>query len=223
MAELKKSKITKAAVIDASKKLFFENGYINTHLNDIAKESGVNAGSMYYHFKKKCLIAEIIYSNMTAETKQIVSEVFIDSDLQVRTAIETLIFWRLFFNDDNFRRFLYEISKENVAAQLAKNTGIWLFDLHNKQYQLGFNENYIKMINLTCFASEEEMAINIQEGYIPFSEEEAAEYDIRLIYELMKINNNRIEEIILLAKKAFSEYDVYLHSDFKTVLTKIDK
>lgn len=220
MAELKKSKFTKAAVIKASKQLFYERGYVDTHYNDIVDLSGVNAGSVYYHFKKKNVIAAIILADLLANTKKIVNETFPKCDLQVRIAIETLIGWRLMFTDDKYRRFQYDLSKKRVYSYSVRKIGEWFFDIYNAEYQLGMSENYIKMINLSGFAAEAELIINMEEKYVSFTEEEASEFDIRIVFELLRTDYQRTDEIIQKAREAFSLYDIVMEPYFDIKLTK---
>lgn len=220
MATLKKSKTTKASVIEASKKLFYEKGYVDTHYNDIVKESGINAGSVYYHFKKKIIIAEIILSGLYTSSKDAVSETFPDLDLQTRTAIETLTGWDLIFSDKKYRRFLYEIYKDRANMTMVRKVSEQFFDLHNEQYHLGLSKDYIKMISLTCLASEAELLINLEEGEIQFSKEEAANFDIRLIYDLLRTDYKKTEKIIQNARDHYSGYTTILEPYFNIRLIK---
>ncbi len=40
-------------ILDAAAKLFAEHGYVATTMRDIAEETGIKAGSIYYHFSAK--------------------------------------------------------------------------------------------------------------------------------------------------------------------------
>lgn len=40
-------------ILDAAAKLFAEHGYVATTMRDIAQETGIKAGSIYYHFAAK--------------------------------------------------------------------------------------------------------------------------------------------------------------------------
>jgi len=51
--ELSKSEMTREAILAAAARLFRHEGYYATTMRDIAQESGIEAGSIYYHFQSK--------------------------------------------------------------------------------------------------------------------------------------------------------------------------
>lgn len=53
MREVKKPEIRRNEIIDISKKLFQEKGYLNTTTQDIISGLGISRGLLYYHFKSK--------------------------------------------------------------------------------------------------------------------------------------------------------------------------
>jgi len=55
---------TQAQILTATLTLFTGQGYFNTSVHDIARESGVSIGSIYHHFKDKEGVARALYSDM---------------------------------------------------------------------------------------------------------------------------------------------------------------
>lgn len=55
---------TRELVLSCSLKLFTKDGYFNTSVHDIARESGVSIGSIYHHFKDKEGLAGILYHSL---------------------------------------------------------------------------------------------------------------------------------------------------------------
>jgi TetR/AcrR family transcriptional regulator, cholesterol catabolism regulator len=51
--ELSKAERTRECVLSAAGRLFRQEGFYATTMRDIAQESGVEAGSIYYHFQSK--------------------------------------------------------------------------------------------------------------------------------------------------------------------------
>lgn len=54
---------TQAQILSATLSLFTEQGYFNTSVHDIARESGVSIGSIYHHFKDKEGVARALYND----------------------------------------------------------------------------------------------------------------------------------------------------------------
>lgn len=61
MKEPHSSPDTRQVILDAAARLFARDGIASTSMREIAKECGVKAGSLYYHFKSKDdIVAEIL-------------------------------------------------------------------------------------------------------------------------------------------------------------------
>lgn len=50
---LKKVDVSRARVLDAAAHIFRERGFVGTTMRAIAQDAGIEAGSIYYHFKSK--------------------------------------------------------------------------------------------------------------------------------------------------------------------------
>ena len=80
---------TKQSIIEGSIRLFNIHGYSNVSLQQIARELGLSAGNLTYHFPKKEDLMEEIYDYFVAELNKITSgyKSFVDLkgiDLQLR-------------------------------------------------------------------------------------------------------------------------------------------
>lgn len=63
MAPTKKGILTELEILEASKKLFYEYGYMKTSMRDISSKADVKLGTLTYYFKKKEDLARRIYSD----------------------------------------------------------------------------------------------------------------------------------------------------------------
>lgn len=58
--KLTKSAISRKKVLAAAARIFSERGYAGTTMREIAKETGLQAGSLYYHYSSKELLIEAV-------------------------------------------------------------------------------------------------------------------------------------------------------------------
>ncbi len=58
--KLTKSAISREKVLAAAARIFSERGYAGTTMREIAKETGLQAGSLYYHYSSKELLIEAV-------------------------------------------------------------------------------------------------------------------------------------------------------------------
>ena len=53
---------TRDAILQCARELFMEKGYNNVSIRDIAEAAGIRVGNLTYHFPRKELLVEAIYS-----------------------------------------------------------------------------------------------------------------------------------------------------------------
>ena len=64
---------TKQKILNASVRLFNENGMANVRLQQIAKEIGISPGNLAYHFRNKEAIIEAINDDLYREAAEVLS------------------------------------------------------------------------------------------------------------------------------------------------------
>ncbi len=219
MAKYKKSEFTMEVVIESCKKLFYEKGYKNTRFVDILKDSNVNTGLMYYHFKKKSNLAGHVYAQFLEKNKLFVQRMIGDTyDIQICTAVEIRILWHLINTDERFKRFIYEASLDRVIVEHFREMGEEFYRFHNIEYGLNISDEMLKIINISNLGSESEIIVSYIEGYLQLSGQEVSEFDIRNFFELMSLDRATIQQIINVSDEVFSKMNVKLRDYFELEL-----
>ncbi|MPW26966.1 TetR family transcriptional regulator [Alkalibaculum sp. M08DMB] len=136
---------TKRKIYEVSKKLFLETGYFKVTNKQIAEMANVTHGMIRYYFKKK----ENIALTMLRENYQIVSSFlldFIDNNKDPFLFFITMdnLLNRIKNNDDKLRKFLIDISRENIDYNKTTPMNI------NPEY----SENILKMMHTAGKYSE---------------------------------------------------------------------
>ena len=62
-------------ILAAAKECFIRNGYAHTRVDDIARESGLSKGGIYFHFKSKRDIFDALLENQQQATATLVREI----------------------------------------------------------------------------------------------------------------------------------------------------
>lgn len=76
----KKEADTKQQILRTTGQLFSQRGYFGVSMQDIANELGITKAALYYHYKSKDDLAEILLTNAVAELKK-----------ELKTAVEKSI------------------------------------------------------------------------------------------------------------------------------------
>ena len=79
----------RSRIVDTAAKLVHEQGFARTSLADIARESGVPLGNLYYYFKTKDAIGDALIEQKSAEAAA--ARDMWEADLQPRERIEAFI------------------------------------------------------------------------------------------------------------------------------------
>ncbi|MBD3393552.1 MAG: TetR family transcriptional regulator [Chitinivibrionales bacterium] len=84
MATCKKrdSAVTRARILSVAERLFAENGFDGTRVDDIAENAGVNKALIYYYFKSKDAILDALFTSAIQEVIQVIVSTYDDMQLQ---------------------------------------------------------------------------------------------------------------------------------------------
>ncbi|QSX07655.1 TetR/AcrR family transcriptional regulator [Alkalibacter rhizosphaerae] len=212
----KKSRNTKEKIINACRRLFYENGYINTRYEDLSEATGLSPGVIHYHFQSKKNMAGIIYDEFLTSNKALVNQLLEEEyELQIRTAVEIRSYMNLLLSDDKFKRFYLEICQDRVIVDLFRETGVYFYQLHRDEYNLDISDGMIAMINITSAAAETELIMNYFKGDRAYSFEDIVEFNIRLNYELMAIDYEKINEIVEMSRYIYDTLQVRFKDHFE--------
>ncbi|AOY77841.1 TetR/AcrR family transcriptional regulator [Clostridium formicaceticum] len=219
MAQYRKGMDTKHKILFVSKKLFVENGYIDTSCKRICEEADVNLGLIHYHYKSKKNIASIIYTYFLIEVKdfvkRIMSEKFHNYELKYATAVENWIFINLLLSDERYKRFYYELCKENFL--IDENTKIieFFYKLHVNTYNLNITTNEVKLIRVANAALTMGLVAKYVENYFDMTLDQLCEYKIRNMYRFMKLKEDQIDDIVNVSYDTYKKINVKLTDYFK--------
>lgn len=107
MAAYKNGLDTKKQIVNAAKKLFYEKGYEETTISEICRMTGINQGSVYYHFKTKQNIKHTLAKIIGEDTirKNYEEAGRYTLDVYEVVLLGNFFFWYKFFSNVHYRKF----------------------------------------------------------------------------------------------------------------------
>jgi len=108
----------RSRIVDTAERLVYEQGFAPTSLADIARESGVPLGNLYYYFQTKDAIGEALIEKMSAAHGAM--RAMWDADLEPREWIEAFIQATIDSRETVARR---GCSTGTLCAELHKEPG----------------------------------------------------------------------------------------------------
>lgn len=93
MRQIEKTEKAKNMVLNSAEKLFSEQGYDETTLQDIIDDSKVSRGAIYHHFKNKHDILSELTRRTQEEINSFFKQVKEDTNLDSKEKIKSIIFY----------------------------------------------------------------------------------------------------------------------------------
>ena len=75
MAKSTRGKEKRDALVGACAELFWQRGYANTSIADIAGHAGIPVGNVYYYFRSKAEMADAVAAVFVAETESLIGDI----------------------------------------------------------------------------------------------------------------------------------------------------
>jgi hypothetical protein len=158
----KTSRNTMGKIVSASWKLFYEQGYEDTTVEDIIKESGTSKGSFYHYFDGKDALLGTLAYLFDEKYEELENE--INSDMN---AVDILIF---------LNRQLFEMIESTVDLELIKRLYSTQLLTKNEKQLLDHNRVYYRLLRKIVIAGQErneiikEQSVNDIVKYYAFCE-----------------------------------------------------
>ena len=144
----KNSRNTKSKIVSAAWKLFYDNGYENTTIEDIIFESGTSKGSFYHYFESKdALLGSLAYL-FDEKYEELESEIN-----QAADSIENLLF---------LNRKLFEMIENTIDLELIKRLYSTQLVTKTEKQLLDHNRVYYRLLRKIVITGQEKNEITKQ-------------------------------------------------------------
>ncbi len=128
----KNLKKTKSKIVSAAWKLFYEQGYEDTTIEEIIEESGTSKGSFYHYFEgKDALLGSLAY--MMDEKYEELTELLTPE----MTAMEQLLF---------LNRELFHMIEDSISLDLLARLYSTQLTTNGEKHLLDHNRTYYKLL-----------------------------------------------------------------------------
>ena len=158
----KSNRNTKSKIVSAAWKLFYEQGYDSTTVEDIIKESGTSKGSFYHYFDSKDSLLGSLYYLFDEKYEQLENE--IDPSL---STVEILL---------SLNRQLFEMIENTIDLELVKRLYSTQLITKTEKQLLDHNRVYYRLLRKLILSGQQngditkEQSVNDIVKYYAFCE-----------------------------------------------------
>ena len=117
-------------VLAAALKLFVEQGYFNTNVPDLSRESKCSVGSIYHNFKNKEEIASALYEECIASFRKALDQSLESTSEDIELVIKTIVRSFLEFSEINYQlsRYIWLCRHNEFMSGLIRHPTMVGFD-----------------------------------------------------------------------------------------------
>jgi AcrR family transcriptional regulator len=217
LTRYKSGQQSKDNIYATAKRLFYENGFINTTLMDIARESGANKAMVSYYFENKNKLALEIYNEymvaVKVRTQNAINVICPKCNHVLRTALEYRIQNRNCRANRHLNRFYHELCESNVFLQ-NESASVGFVENLNRAYKLGLSRLDAKAIALANLATVHALHVARNEGFLECSSEYVAETEIRLLVQSLRCENDFIDECLKESERLLDQIELTVGENF---------
>lgn len=203
-----KGRKTRENIMNTAKKLFYERGYTNTGIQDIAEEAGVKLGTMTYYFKKKTDLVGEIYNTYFMGLYNTIGETLgSDATLFTKYCFTMVCFFESILKDSKNARFYYEI----LAKDASRKERLYLIKTFNRSCLDFFNKTYEKddldAYAIINYGAQKEIFMDFYDRELLYEPQSVVEYLVRNTFRILAIDKETLDNTIEQAFR-FSESGV---------------
>jgi AcrR family transcriptional regulator len=203
----------KEQILQVASKLFYEQGYKKTYLDQIAEICEITKPLISYYFKSKSSLARAVSDTFLFELKnKIAFKLYTDyfkgrkADLQVSTAVEIRLYNLMFLTDPNAMRFLKELADDKYEDLFSQDS-IRLYKIHDRRYHLDIHDDTDELAMIANAARGASFSVlwAYDRGEFNCTQEDCLDYIARLNFILMHIDKARIDAILAESKEVIRQ------------------
>lgn len=220
MQRYSKDSNTKNDIMNAAEKLFYENGYNDTFLDEIANEAGVTKGLITYYFKSKIALANNVNNRVFAKQKNYITQKIYDKyseyDPQVGVLVENRIQFKMWTEDKYAGRFWYELLKYDTGdsqERLDQMIRFYKSLFHKLNIQKTSDE--LRLMALAVSGVTRSIYIAFFEGTFSCSGEEVLKFISSSKFIYLGFTSERIKFLLDESLKIEQQLDVRIKPYFK--------
>lgn len=213
--------ISRDRLIEAAKKLFYEQGYDDTTLAQISRESGVNNGLITYYFGSKSNLASMINTAYLLEMRNEIArqlyEVKKGYNLELGVAIEQRILLASKFENERLMRFNLEYGKDRNYYADKNPKRDHYYQLQQRLINPNISDLDLKLYEVCGISITMSLTRAYAHHYFESDTTYIKDYAIRELFHLMHLPEYQIEALVEESALLENEISVKVVPYFKVV------
>ncbi len=213
MATYRTNPAVKIAILEEARKLFYNNGYNETSIDQIAKALDISKGLISYHYKTKFDLANAVYDEYRIgflhEVTKKINKQYGNLESKYYDAIQLRITFRLYKKDYKARRFYMQIAPELLTQSKEEHYQIiYGPKAHYYYMELDYSKQEDVIMQYASSAAVTAIRLLYLTGGVKSDYEFVEDSCIRTTLLLLKVKSDEIEEIIKVGREITNSLNI---------------
>lgn len=185
-------------ILHNAKGLFYEKGYNQTTIKEIAMKSGDPVSLVHYYFKKKEDIIRTVYTDFHNNIDLFVYSHFLDvsENIFLAHAINNRIYYDIILNDPNNSRVYAEILRDSSNSRLIDKYADHIYKKYIEQYGVSLSDEILKSYIAMNFGARREFYTNYFSGRIHLGIQEGVSIILGMFPRMLKLEQGYVDKIL---------------------------
>ena len=190
--------LTKEKIYEASKEIFFRDGYKKASMKEVSEKAGIKQSVFYYHYKNKSDLAKKLYSEFgtahaTAITEWIIQNKY-SNDIIITNCICSALLIINSVTVPNIGRFWSEMYTDNLTADIPFHRHF--HELIFKKRFSDFTEIDFEIFLIEAAAMNCALILSFLDGRLSIKPEELARFKIQNTLKELSFTKQERDEMV---------------------------
>ncbi|SHH47411.1 transcriptional regulator, TetR family [Sporobacter termitidis DSM 10068] len=199
----------KEEIYSNSKVLFYNEGYNNTTVKDIAGMSNCPVSLVHYYFNKKDNILSDIYYEFQTGVDAFIAENVPEAvdDILLLHTLNNRIYYDIILRDPQNSRVYYEHLQRQSNYRVVNKYAYETYDKYLKQYDIVISKELYKAYIIMNFGARRECFLEYFKGELKLDAQHMVSEIMGLFPRLLKLDQDYIDSKLLLSLSIFKKLD----------------
>ena len=193
-----KGELKREQILAAAKRLFYEKGYEDTTIKEIAQGSDSPVGLVHYYFQKKQDIVAAIYMDFHNSIDVLIYHQMpeVTGDIFLTHALNNRIYYQIIASVPQNARLYLEMMKNKSNAKLVAKYASMIYHTYIAQYEVDWSEEELRAYVSFNFGARREFFLDYLSGAYQMDVQDGVTMLLGLFPRLMKLEHAYVDQVL---------------------------
>ena len=220
MIKIERGKTQKENILKSAYQLLMEKGYNLTTTREIADAAQIKRGLLHYYYRQKEDILTDLYADLLSGMLRYLVDVNkIAESGFIYIAIFDLFYYKVISAHQYLNKTIADVLTSHSLKKIKIEKTMALYQKVCSDFKIPISDKDLFLPTAVAIGAESELLLDIMDGELDMSYDELAETIIKLEFLMLRVDDQKIRELIADArqicdKTSVAEFDRYFRDHY---------